>query len=170
MPEEKLRKLLGKPIKEFSCNKKGFPDKILLYGTICKNSSIFPKGFPFAIYITDGKVSRKEDPFGGITISYDGKPTLPKIVFPQNNTKFSHFPRSVGFQWYPSSGDYPMTYEIEVDILHPDGSYYTTKGLVDIPYFAYMHGGMNDGRWRVRAINQRGKSEWTKYFTFSFNK
>jgi hypothetical protein len=38
----------------------------------------------------------------------------------------------------------------------------------DAPYDAYAFGGRQPGRWRVRARNSVGESQWSEYRHFEF--
>jgi hypothetical protein len=89
---------------------------------------------------------------------------------PGDGTLYEHYPRYVDFRWYASSGDYPMKYEIQVDTQNSSGEWKIGKDLLraDIPYCSYVHSGASPGRWRVRAVNAKGKSDWSEYFTFDF--
>ena len=37
---------------------------------------------------------------------------------PDDGVKLRHYPRFLDFRWYPSSGEYPMSYTVEVEYGH----------------------------------------------------
>ena len=73
-------------------------------------------------------------------------------------------------RWFASSGDYPIRYEVDVDTLYGSGKWSEGSYLnrVQHPYASHVHAGSNKGRWRVRAINEKGTSEWSNYRYFTF--
>ena len=169
-----LEKLLGKPTNQPGPEGDYKPSVVYNwnYGYVAKKSEVFPKDFAFVVGVRMGKVWSKEDPFGGVPVSSDGLPTVPKLMSPPDETVFDHYPRFVDFRWYASSGDYPMSYEIEVDTLRLSGEWLQGRGSskVNVPYFSHSHAGANRGRWRVRAVNSKGKGEWSDYFYFDFKR
>lgn len=137
------------------------------FGYLTLDSKHFPGGLNnpgrlcYKVYFHKGKVSdfaKKEDPFDG-RFSPDGLPMVPKLISPSDNTTFSHYPRYVDLRWCPSSGDYPMTYEIE---------FHGCTMKTDIPFATVLGRGQGEEQWRVRAINAKGTSEWSEYFTLHF--
>ena len=145
------------------------------YGKIDSHSPAAPNVAYFVIHFTRGAVVEKTDPFE-TPLSKDGRPTIPKVVVPRDNEIFFHYPRFLDFRWLPSSGEYPMSYEVEVEHFMYVGD---SKRIVqrcrqydqlktNIPHAASAFSSMGTGRWRVRAINRLGKSEWTPYYKFEF--
>jgi hypothetical protein len=193
MAKAELTDLLGKPLEDEEAElraklrKQGLNDAAvrehfrslgegiafgLTYGRIRYTSAVMPDVYEFSILIQEGKVSEKSDPFHG-RLSKDGRPTLPDLLLPHENAAFHHFPRFLDFRWSPASGVYPMKYEIEVFV-----GRHTRNGVVyrrsdsltaPFPYAATSFGGMNSGRWRVRASNRLGESDWTSFRYFKFN-
>ena len=155
------------------------------------------------------------DPWQG-KFSPDGRPTIPELVEPAAGRTLAHFPRFLDFRWHPSSGVYPVAYEVCVQVLdinqHESEHFedYVRKTLdfdrekwkaegmpttkmdemavsfarelrerqgVQLTFQFCTHDiylpltwvGANTGRWRVRATNKKGASEWTawRYFNFS---
>jgi hypothetical protein len=145
------------------------------YGYLAPKSRVFPRPLVFTIRFLQGKVFCLEDPFNG-TFSPDGTPTVPEPIWPENPPIFPHYPRWIDLRWYPSSGEYPMRYEVEIAELKFDGNPEVADGWItqvqasDIPYLAAEFDGMGLGRWRVRAINDKGIGEWSDYHLFVFEK
>jgi hypothetical protein len=99
-------------------------------------------------------------------------------LLPVQHASFKHSPRFVDMRWEPSSGEYPMEYEIEVsngqyDIGYDANarfSYYVSAVHHSrLPHLSIAFEG-SDGRWRVRAKNRLGESDWSaeRYFEFLF--
>lgn len=174
MSETELIQLLGEPINRINPTTEYEPDHLypLYYGYTSKRSDIFALDLDLKVFIKMGKVAHVEDWFGGVEISRDGLPTIPKLLKPANNIILNHYPRVVDFRWYVASGVYPMRYEVNVDTYYYSSeqwSYANSFKSVKEPYYSYIHAGKNKGRWRVRAINEKGTSEWSEfqYFTFT---
>jgi len=170
MTEEELKNLLGKPL----ANAGDSPG--LIFGRIKFASPSMPDSFDFYVLIHEGKVLETGHPFGG-DLSTNGKPTTPVLIYPQDRSKFDHFPRFVDLRWYPSSGKYPMRYAVEVE----SGNYkvdgngrravvYNNEVEItsELPYAAFAFGGKNPGRWRVKAKNALGESNWSEWRLFQF--
>jgi len=167
-----LEKLLGPPIDGFRMDDDSRPNHIhrRKYGYVAKESQSFPGDFAFNVLIERGKVWSKEDPFGGVEISKDGVPSKPKLITPLDGTSFDHYPRYVDFRWYACSGDYPLTYEIQVDTENRrGGGWFEGKNeRISVPYLSYSHGGACGARWRVRGVNAKGAGPWSDYSYFQF--
>jgi outer membrane protein assembly factor BamE (lipoprotein component of BamABCDE complex) len=172
MTTKEVIQLLGKPISKIDPDGDYEPNHIYPwhYGYIAKASQIFPQDLQLTIEIEQGKVWGKSDWFGDVPISPDGLPTMPKLIYPYDGVKLDHYPRILDFRWFASSGDYPIRYEIEVNTLYSNGKWsenqFTHKSK--FPHLSYTHGGSNKGKWRVRAVNKTGTSEWTEYRHFEF--
>jgi hypothetical protein len=133
----------------------------------------------FYICFSKGRVHSKYDPFG-VPLSQNGKPTVPRLIYPKQNASYDHYPRYLDLRWYPSSGQYPMHYIVEHQsgeanydqaagrnvIAWPSSSVQTFR--TQIPYQLTLHGGSDPGRWRVKAVNALGESDWSEYRKFSF--
>ncbi|MCE5269019.1 MAG: hypothetical protein LLG00_14175 [Planctomycetaceae bacterium] len=152
------------------------------YGRLDFKSPRVPDTDYFEIYFDKGRVSHKCDPFGG-QLSTDGTPTVPRLIYPTSGASYDHYPRYVDARWCPSSGQYPMHYTVETQfgnggprmqngrhvadpVVWEPHSIATARA--DVPYHLIVHGGKNSGRWRVKAINARGESEWSPYREFTF--
>src|SRR5262245_59845851 len=86
MTEEELKTLLGNPV----ANAGDSPG--LIFGRLKFASPSMPETFDFYVLIHDGKVQEKGQPFGG-DLSKNGKPTTPVLIYPQDRSKFDHYPR-----------------------------------------------------------------------------
>jgi hypothetical protein len=169
-----LEKLLGQPIRKVGPDGDFKPGVVYrwTYGYVVKQSDVFPQDVAFAVGMQMGKVLFKEDPFGGVAVSKDGTPTVPKLMTPPDAAVFNHYPRFLDFRWHGSSGNYPMKYEIEISVLYPSGEWSANMNPreLSIPYYSYGHHGANRGRWRVRGLNSKGKSQWSEYSYFEFKR
>jgi hypothetical protein len=171
MTEEEVISLLGKPIED-SVKSPG-----LVFGRIKFDSPSMPDSFDFYILIHEGKVLENAHPFGG-QLSRNGKPTTPVLIYPRDRSQFDHHPRFVDLRWYPSSGKYPMEYAIEVESGHyqsagiddpPVFVYHKVEEIIsELPYVAFAFRGANPGRWRVKAKNELGESDWSEWRRFQF--
>jgi hypothetical protein len=151
------------------------------YGHLQFDSPAFPEPFEFRVVFINGKVELNTDPFDG-NLSGDGKPTTPEMILPRDNEVFHHNPRWLDMRWTPSAGIYPIEYEVDIDTgsiatgidlelkaqsADPWRSLRTYKSSA--PQLTVAYSGGWPGRWRVRAVNKLGYSEWTEYRTFIFN-
>lgn len=163
MSEAQVRAVLGDPCSTVGSNRGSGFGYFWIYGTVVPSSARFPSPYEFVVFFTDGKVLQTDDPFDG-ALSADGLPTKPVLIYPQSKTVFSHYPRNVDLRWYPSSGEYPMEYKVE--ILTVSSNEETTVE----PVLTTSVPGANEVRWRVKAINRRGESPWSEYRTFTFTR
>lgn len=167
MIEDEVLGILGKPLRGLGNTRHGEEELYSWsYGSILGGSIVFPEPIGFDVLFKQGKVDAVVDPFDGV-LSKDGVPTVPRPIIPHAHQAFDHFPRFVDFRWYPSSGKYPMRYEIQIDTKHPD-EWYVERFAVEIPFHVDSFGGANKGRWRVRAVNGVGKSDWSEFRQFEF--
>ncbi len=119
------------------------------------------------------RVRLKIDPFNG-KFSADGKPTVPEIITPLENSIFSHFPRILDLRWTPSSGVYPIAYTVEIG----EGSVMGNEPFHDMileqnlgcPFYIATIRGAQPGRFRVQARNELGESDWSEFRNFTFLK
>lgn len=185
------------------------------YGEITFDTFTTKGGFRYAVTFYEGRVEDISDPWNG-NFSPDGRPTQPELLLPKAGQTLDHYPRFLDFRWQPSSGNYPIEYEITIEALSIDQAEaenyddYIRKNLAynqeswqkaglskkeqanlavehvrclredrgvvntfnfrthDI-YVPLNWVGMNTGRWRIRATNEKGASDWTdwRYFKFS---
>jgi hypothetical protein len=84
------------------------------YGWLKFDSPAFPNSPEYNVWFRAGKVAFIEEPFNG-EVSPQGKPTTPKLILPQDRTTFHHYPRWLDMRWYPTAGDYPQKYDIEIE-------------------------------------------------------
>lgn len=185
------------------------------YGEITFSSFTTRGSFDYTVVFHDGVVCEIHDPWNG-HFSPDGKPTAPELIVPVSGQAFHHYPRFLDFRWQPSSGQYPIEYEVVVEILEvsqeesehyeayirrsvernraewtadgmtrkamdelaigltrelrsTQGVQRTLRFLTHDLYLPLTWVGANTGRWRVRAVNERGTSEWTAWRYFSFS-
>jgi hypothetical protein len=158
MTEAEVFRILGPPQKK---DIRQFGWYIWYYGTVVPNSQVIPEGYEFRIWFSAGRVGSKKDPFGG-HFSRDGLPTPPEPIFPQDQATFSHYPAFIDLRWSPSSGKYPIQYEIDL-------SYASTMATAAEPYLSTrIPSGVKTARWRVRGVNARGKSDWSEWRRFEW--
>ena len=161
MPELKVLSILGEPVWKEGLNLGPNAGYYWNYGTVVPQSAIFPSAYEFRVWFIEGKVFQTEDPFDG-HFSTNGLPTTPTLIYPQDGTVFSHYPRLVDLRWYPSSGHYPMKYKVEISV--------ASEEETTVPFVTSTIGGANSVRWRVKAINKLGESLWSEYRSFEFTK
>lgn len=151
-----------------------------VYGSLAFNSPAFPRSLEFVIMFSDGRVHQKEDPFGG-TSSPRGLPTTPQLLLPKDNESLGHYPRFLDLRWQLSAGRYPVYYQ--VDVSHtalplrehsPSPTIEILNGISDFPvvespFLTTEFVGRGQGRWRVRAFNSLGASDWSEVRKFRFS-
>lgn len=91
------------------------------YGEITFKSFTTKATYQYAVVFHAGLVSEFSDPWRG-KFSPDGRPTVPELVLPAAGATLHHYPRFLDFRWHPSSGVYPIEYEIAVEVLTIDQS------------------------------------------------
>jgi hypothetical protein len=133
------------------------------YGIVVPQSDHMPEELSFWFSNNGGSAWHKVDPFYG-QFSTNGLPITPVLMFPYDGMTLSHDPPYVDFRWRPSSGVYPMSYEIE---LNPG-----VNGMTALPHYAqemvFRLRPVETILWRVRAINVLGKSAWSETRTLKF--
>ena len=172
MSRDETTALLGPPLDDRYRGGKSSPtDPYYSYGFLQMPMVPHPRTYAFLIgFGSDGKVFTKMDPFNG-RFSVDGSPTVPEIIIPADETVFSHYPRIVDCRWFPSSGVYPITYTFELGVKEDRGDRYLDEALdsdLPIPFFMTHFSGAQRGRFRVRARNRIGQSDWSVYHHFKF--
>jgi hypothetical protein len=144
----------------------------------------------FAVSFVEDYLDGFEDPFGGDVsdfgfsnsrnLSHDGRPTVPRLMTPYPNAKFTHEPFVLDFRWLPVCGEYPIEYELEVtagnDIYRDEIGATKREWHVDpfidrsrMTHIARLAPGSNPCRWRARAKNRLGTSDWSEYREFQFS-
>lgn len=180
MPEADVLRLLGEPLERGKPPEKSSleNESVIraypwIYGRIDCRSPLVPEPFRFYILLGNGRVIWKQDPFRP-PLSTDGKPTVPQLIYPVSGAIYDHYPRYLDLRWYPSSGKYPMHYLVEYQMGNPayghERDWYPPGRpcQVDIPYALLSHSSKGRGRWRVRAMNSLGESDWSEYRDFTF--
>jgi hypothetical protein len=140
----------------------------ILYPYICMG---WDGDFRFLVAFREGKVSEVIDPFNK-AYSFDGKPTIPMPMTPLAGVAIpASSPVHFDLRWSPSSGDYPMAYDWEVQNLSVVRSAWETviAQTTDVPFatLSFTQGGGITGRYRVRGKNGKGMSGWSGWRTFT---
>lgn len=161
MEKKDVLVLLGIPME-------GRGSDVWSYGVVHFNSEAFPRQFAFRVFFENGRVSAKEDPFEG-QFSDKGKPTVPRLQIPLNGIIFSHYPRFLDVRWTPSAGQYPMQYIVQIDTLIQN-EWVSKEFTAAMPYHCIAFSGANEGRWRVKATNALGESNWSEFSLFKFTR
>lgn len=169
MTREEVVALLGPPLED-----PYLADPFCSYGHLQMPMLPQRRTYRFLIgYVENERVFSKSDPFTG-KLSLDGTPSKPEIIIPVSGTAFTHYPRVLDCRWYPSSGEYPITYTIEVSSASPlePEIFYNPVELdteIPIPFYMFNFVGSQPGRIRVKARNRLGESEWSDYCHFDFS-
>lgn len=190
MPRDEILALLGEPLYRQDLDPDSlryFPELDSPIGDIFEyvwtyghlnfaNPAVGSHVFDFSISfrLSTQRVSRIHDPFRG-RFSQDGLPTVPELLLPRDGSIWSHYPRFLDLRWLPSSGCYPIHYEIELESEQFNAkasSFYSALPLPTetsgVPHHAVCFVGKQRGRWRVRAHNMLGLSKWSDYRYFEF--
>jgi len=173
MTYEQVSDLLGESQRVMENSRKTGKPYYLFYGSLRISSTPSRWFYRFVVgFDKDEKVWMKSDPFGGV-LSDDGKPSKPQILIPLEGATFSHFPRILDVRWTPSSGDYPMKYEVEIAFaaisgIREGGHICDTFVGVAGPYLAMGIPGMGPYRVRVRGHNLKGAGAWSDDRHFEF--
>jgi hypothetical protein len=118
------------------------------------------------------RVLYKADPFDGAALSRSGRPSKPRLITPLRGSRFSHYPRILDVRWFPCSGTYPMTYQLEVGIARPGSDNFGAHEdpqLLGQPYTILTLPGAQPGRVRVRGRNALGIGPWSDFVGFFFD-
>ncbi|MCX7411142.1 MAG: outer membrane protein assembly factor BamE [Planctomycetales bacterium] len=175
MTRDEVVSLLGPPHNDkFRGGKPKRNDPYYSYGYLQMPMVPHPRTYSFLVgFDQDGVVFTKMDPFDG-RFSQDGTPTTPVLITPINHSVFNHYPRIIDLRWYPSSGEYPMTYSISLAHCDRIESRWSPDHEIEselaIPFFMTEFGGAQQGRIRVKARNAFGESEWSEYRYFQFTR
>jgi hypothetical protein len=139
------------------------------YGELRFSSDAFPSPMWFELHMQQGRVKLIEDPYGHIAPGI-GAPGVPKLLSPPTGAAFRHYPRYVDLRWRPCAGDH-IEYDIEVQFEDSAlGEFFPhINSASRIPYLAIVFVGNQGGRWRVRARDATGVSDWSDYRTFTFS-
>lgn len=149
------------------------------YGDIAEGLMRSPSHRAHVLWFDNtGKIVRKQDPYQG-AISQDGLPTTPLLLAPPDRQVFDHYPRWLDFRWVPSAGVRPMEYDIEWAFTDKgsdenfgiwDESELNSWDTTQDEHFVVLFIGAQPGRWRVRARNSLGESEWSEWRFFRFTR
>jgi hypothetical protein len=146
----------------------------MIYGRIEFDSPVMPHSYNFEIIYVNDRVFEKWTRFRG-SLSESDKPSTPVLVSPHFNAHIASTQDIVDLRWAPSSGAYPIQYDVEVQSylgddppswrdLQDNANYETVDDFRDlqIPHAAISSpGGIT--RWRVRAKNKHGESDWSEW-------
>jgi hypothetical protein len=124
MTEAEVTTLLGKPYrKDLRPPAATDPSVIHLYrwdyGEITFNTFNTNGTFSYSVSWHEGRVYEISNPWAG-TFSPGGSPRTPGLVLPQAGKKLDHYPRFLDFRWQPSSGIYPIEYQVVIQTLGCD--------------------------------------------------
>ena len=180
MTIEEVKKLLGEPLilTENTTYKADIKTRkviklksfLAIYGAIA-SYTYAGNIVQFQIYYENGKVAYKRSPFENRKLSKDGKPTTPKLILPYDKAIFTHYPCVTDFRWFASSGEYPMSYKIQFDAyINFRKKWHSSSGISITTHYASVLGGYGKFRWRIKAINKLGESNWSEYRYFEFRK
>ena len=100
-----MLRLAGEPIKRQSSQPPlGVDPSIWSYswyfGRLRYHSDAFPIPLLFEVVFQAGRVASVEDPFAHMA-SANGRPVVPHLLSPPNESKFSHYPRWLDLRWRP---------------------------------------------------------------------
>lgn len=146
----------------------------LVYGKVEFDAAEMPHPFHFTLLHSDGVVIEKKTPFLAALIP-SGEASTPVLISPVFNARIFPGQEIVDLRWAPSCGVYPMHYEVQVQkfLGHDDSSWserqdetnYQSIATFDdltAPHASVtLHPGLN--RWRIRAKNELGMSEWSEW-------
>ena len=106
-------------------------------------------------------------------------PDVPVLVSPISLDVFGNYPRTTSLEWSPSHGSKPITYVIEVEYTWVgvfsefgrwlEGDYglaWTGQTTGTESTFDFV--GAQPGRWRVKATNSYGESNWSEWRYFRY--
>ena len=170
MAEAEVEAILGAPLEKQERLDLPRFSYMWTYGELRFDTPSMPSAFYFLISFQQGQVFDKSDPFDG-GLSCDGRPSTPRLTLPRDDAVCYHYPRFVDLRWQPSSAEYPLEYMVEVGVENSAfgaNLYVPTLHYSEIPYLAIAFSGKNKGRWRVKARNHIGESDWTPYRHFTF--
>jgi hypothetical protein len=173
----RVSELIGEPRNIAGWMKVTGQNKWLLYGWLA-DTSLPPGTYEFSIlYDENDHVLRKKDPFGG-NLSEDGLPTRPAVLLPLAGSSFAHIPRILDLRWAPCSGQHPMAYDMEIGLGNAtcfeeaefSENAYDQQTVLKSTHVTIMFPGCQRGRFRIRAKNALGVSDWSEYRSFSFTR
>jgi len=160
---DSVKSQLGEGVRQFSDG----TFQTIIFGRVPFDSTSPIKFLELRMHFEKGVLVSKEDPFNG-ELSSDGIPSTPTLLTPADGAQFNYIPRIHDLRWLPSSGSYPIEYQVEISFdLGNQGATYVAKTMdckltIEVP-------GMNRARWRVRGANATGVGDWSaqRYFEFA---
>jgi hypothetical protein len=109
-------------------------------------------------------------------------PTLkpPVLINPPDQSVFGHVPRVIEYRWEPAAGTPPdARYLFQHDFVSGDDERFGDWSRSEPPSQAHLTGkttlngrfvGAQPGRWRVKATDTTGESEWSEWRHFRFTR
>ena len=104
-------------------------------------------------------------------------PDVPILISPPSLVVYTHAPRTTTLKWEESNGTKPIRYHVEVEYTWHNTSSFTqwneehdyawVEETQDTELTFNFVGGQ-PGRWRVRAVNDYGESEWSEWRYFRY--
>ena len=105
-------------------------------------------------------------------------PGMPQLTSPTDKSIFTQYPRKTTLKWSTGSGEKPITYLLEMQYSWSgdytafgswqEGDYQGIVIPVNTTIYSFDFVGAQPGRWRVKAINQYGVSEWSEWWYFRY--
>lgn len=161
MSREQARELLGPPLSTDGPH--------WVYGYIALPRARFQRAFRFMLWFDScDRLAVIEHPFGKQS-PREGRPSRVVVHTPLPNSIFSHYPRYLDIRWSPSTGSYPMAYELQLQHEYRE-RFLDTEIVRDLRllHHVLLFPGAQRGRLRVRAINSKGKGPWSPFSMFTF--
>ncbi len=182
MTREEVAALLGEPFqRDVSPEPRFVPPNTVFMNESWDYGGVFYPGLEhrstarFSVAFSQGKLASIDAP--SCAMAPDGAPDAPEIMYPKSSNDMRYLPHIVDLRWALPAGRHPMRFEVEVDLLivdpkirplAPHEIYPLSREIVGVPHFAVNVGGCRHARWRVRAINDLGESNWSEYGYFGF--
>lgn len=94
----------------------------------------------------------------------------PTMIAPAEGTQFDHFPRDTTLDWAPVDGADEYEAVVETCLGTCEERIVSTRRFtVEDTTVDFSFGGMNPGRWRVRAMTTQGNtSDWSEWRNFRY--
>lgn len=142
------------------------------YGSLRYHHPAFPRSLDYRVYFVDGHVSDVEDPFTDTPV--ESEPTVPRLLSPASQQRYSFYPRFVDFRWTPSYSRASVHYEVEIwaftapsHLVNENTPSEVWKAIMSaVPYACEALPGRGHYRWRVRAWSNGQSSSWTPFVEF----
>jgi hypothetical protein len=111
----------------------------------------------------------------------DNAPATPQLIAPEDESVFDHYPRSTTLEWSLVEGKQPIEFVLQRQYSW-DGDYenfgsweeggfgrYSDLTQTENTYeFDFV--GAQPGRWRVKAVNNHGDSDWSDWSYFRYTR